>query len=653
MKREDFYINFLSEFIYKLSQKRSLILSIPWYRFAVPCVGFKYDKSRPTKILDDIQEKQLIDNPRENVLGILSNWDSYAEGIFFTSYAIYVNDPKNSMEKFKVNYFNIKKLEYYGYGEKPILEIYTHSNKCYKIDTDVFSKLNIKIILEAARGFTACLSEREKDIVNNIKLDTLNGYSIGSMISGTIMGNAGAANTIWRMDTFHTQTGHGFAAERMNHLYDLLHGKDVEILGNDNKANGADRFADGVFIQSKYCQTGQKCINECFDKNGNFRYVNQDGTAMTIEVPADEDIYNEAVEKMAEKIRQGKVPGHTNPDDAKDIVKKGRFTYEQAKKVAQAGTVESLLFDATNGVIICTSAFGVTALITFATCIWNGDSIENALKSATFAGLKVGGTAFLTTVLSSQLARTGVAKVAGQLSAEIVNILGPKATQILVNALRSNSVNIYGAAASKHLAKMLRGNLITGIVSIAVLSVNDIVNIFEGRISGTQFVKNVGTTAGGVAGGYAGWAGGASAGATIGSFIPVVGTAIGGLAGALIGACAGGSLGQSAANELFGLIIEDDSVDIVKLIKNEIVKMSKVYLLNSFEVENVCDNLSADLDGNMIKDIFGSTSRETYVDKLIEIYIGYELEYRSKIRLPNDKMQSIMIQVLKEISEDM
>ena len=61
---------------------------------------------------------------------------------------------------------------------------------------------------------------------------------------------------------------------------------------------------------------------------------------MQIEVPSDK--YDAAVEAMQEKIKNGSVPGISDPEEAKNIVRKGHFTYEQAKNIAKAGTVESL-----------------------------------------------------------------------------------------------------------------------------------------------------------------------------------------------------------------------------------------------------------------------------------------------------------------------
>ena len=644
MKRKDFHHYFLEEFIYRLNYNNPFMLELPLLKWAAPCVGFAYDNSRPTKVLDRLKEDGIINNPRESVIAVLADWDHVAEGIFFTDTAIVVNSPKNKMKKFRISYYNIKSLNYYWYDEKqPEVEILSHSNKKYIINTDLFSKLNIKIALEAAVG-SFNFTNSEKNRVWNIRLNTLANKSMGEAISGTIMGNAGAANNVWRMETFTIPgTGHGFAAERMNHLYDILHGSEAEIVGNDNEKNGADRRVDGVNIQSKYCRTGEACVEACFDKNGNFRYINKNGTVMEIEVPSDK--YDEAVAAMAQKIREGKVPGHTNPADAKKIIKKGNFTYQQAQRVAEAGTVESLTFDAVNGAIICASAFGVTALLTFATSVWSGEDFKSSLKRASYAGLQVGGVAFATTVLSSQLARVGGLEVAGKVSGKLVELMGPKAAATLANALRSNAPNIYGAAASKHVAKMLKGNILTGAVSLVVLSAGDIINIFEGRISGGQLVKNVSSTAGGIGGGYAGF----GAGAELGTLVcPGIGTAIGGF----LGACFFGNLGQKAANGLVGLVIDDDSKEVISIIEKELVKLGEEYLLNAYEVENVCENFGADITNSMIKDIYEKYNREAYVDQLLSKYINYELEYRPKIRLTNNAMENAMVSVLKELSDD-
>ncbi len=162
----------------------------------------------------------------------------------------------------------------------------------------------------------------------------------GALAGGITFGNFQTTNKLYNEEKFHARQGHGFAAEQANTLYDNLTGHKARVVGDNNAINGADRILDGIEIQSKYCATGSRCINECFadDGKGAFRYYTNNGKPMAIEVPSDK--YEAAVSAMEEKIRRGQVKGITDPSEAKNIVKKGHFTYEQAKNIAKAGTVE-------------------------------------------------------------------------------------------------------------------------------------------------------------------------------------------------------------------------------------------------------------------------------------------------------------------------
>ena len=234
--------------------------------------------------------------------------------------------------------------------------------------------------------------------------------------TGIVYGNVGVGTTTYETNKFHGRQGHGFAAERAEHVRDLYHGEDVKILGDNKKKNGADRLVNGVEIQSKYCRSGAACIQECFE-NGQYRYYSSNGEPMKIEVPA--DMYEDAVKAMRRRIANNEIEGVINPDEATNLVKKGHYTYAQVKQIAQAGTIESLTFDAANGMIVAKDALGITALITFATSIWNGEDFEGALENAALSGLKVGGVSFLTTVLTSQIARTSVVATDGNKSNKI------------------------------------------------------------------------------------------------------------------------------------------------------------------------------------------------------------------------------------------
>lgn len=465
--------------------------------------------------------------------------------------------------------------------------------------------------------------------------------SQGAIAGGIAVDNYGKINKLYEEEKFHARQGHGFAAERANTLYDKLKGRDARIVGDDNAKNGADRMVDGVYIQSKYCRSGSACINECFDKEGVFRYLHN-GKPMQIEVPSDK--YDAAVKAMQEKIQNGQVPGVSNPSEAKNIVRKGHFTYEQAKNIAKAGTVESLTYDAVNGAIGATSAFGVTAVITLTTSLWNGEDFDKSLKAATYSGLKVGGTAFVTTIVASQLSKAGLNSALVGGSEAVVALMGPKASAVLINAFRSGS-NIYGAAAMKSAAKLLRGNAITAGVTVVVLSSFDIANIFRGRISGKQLFKNFTNTATTVAGGTGGWLGGAALGSAV---LPGVGTVVGGL----IGSVAAGAVTGKATDAILGAFIEDDADEMVRKIEETFGDLAIDYLLNQKEAERIIDQLSGKLDGKKLKDMYASGNREQFARDLLIPLIEEETKQRMYVKaLTDSQMAEGLKNVLEEIAD--
>ncbi len=379
-----------------------------------------------------------------------------------------------------------------------------------------------------------------------------------------------------------TRQGHGFAAEKANHLYDRLTGKDAELVGGDNLKNGADRLVNGYQIQSKYCSTGRQCINECF-KDGNFRYLNADGSPMQIEVPS--DMYEQALETMKEKIRNGKIPKVSDPAQAKEIVKKGHFSYNQAKNIARFGTIESLSYDAVRGVEIGLKGGAISAAIVFAKAIWDGKSVSDALKLAAQSGLEVFGISFLTSVLSSQISKTG-AELALRTSTDwMVSQIGSKATSNLVNLFRTSGTEIYGRAAANHLSKVLRSNFVTGLIVTTVLSLNDFRHMFNGNMSFAQVFKNFTKTGASVAGGTIGWSTGASVGASLGSIVPGVGTVIGGFIGGGIGAIFGGYAGGEVSSLILDELIEDDAKKMLEKLQDIFAALASDYLLSEQEAQ--------------------------------------------------------------------
>lgn len=252
----------------------------------------------------------------------------------------------------------------------------------------------------------------------------------------------------------------------------------------------------------------------------------------------------------------------------------------------------------------------------------------------------IASSAFITSVLASQLSKAGLNSALVGSSEAVVSLIGPKASAMLVNAFRNGS-NIYGAAAMKSAAKLLRGNVITAGVTVVVLSSFDIANIFNGRISGKQLFKNLANTTSTVAGGTAGWIGGAAIGSAI---FPGIGTIVGGL----IGSLGAGAVANKATDTVLGAFIEDDADEMVRIIEKEFAELAQDYLLNQKEAEKITDALKDRLDGSKLKEMFASSDRQAYALDMLVPLVEKEVSMRKHIKLPSDEQ---MLTAVREIIE--
>lgn len=439
-----------------------------------------------------------------------------------------------------------------------------------------------------------------------------------------------------RLTRFHGHQGHGFAAEQVNDLLDKAHGRKAAILGDDNAKNGADRMVDGRLIQTKYCQTAKASIEAGF-RNGQYRYVDGKGQPMQLEVPSDQ--YEEAVKIMREKIAGGHVPGVTDPREAESLVRRGQVDYRTACRIAKAGTVESLLFDAAHGAMIGTSAFGISAAIVFAKAIWDGKPVETALDEALRAGISSGGTAFLASVVTDQVARTGLAQMLMKPSIELVKAMPPSVRQALVNLFR-NGPSIYGAAATKNLAKLLRTNLVAQAAMTLVLSADSIASFVRGRISGPQLFKEVTSVAGGLEGGVLGgalaaWAIGAS-----GGLLAKVAIAV--------GTVAGGALGGRLTRSAVGTFVEDDAVKLVAIVNDRLTRLAQEYLLSEEELSLVTEDLRKQLVKDQLLAMYAAKDREAFADALLTRSIEGVIRFRARISMPTEAEAAERIPALLE-----
>lgn len=394
--------------------------------------------------------------------------------------------------------------------------------------------------------------------------------------------------------------GHGIYAEEAGALLDRLGGEKVTVVGRDNAKNGPDKLVNGNPVQCKFCKSASSSVGACFKRNPNtgqmeYRYLDiKSGKPMMVEVPADQ--YEKAVEAMRRRIGNGQVPGVTDPDMAKDLVRKSRLTYAQAKNLAKAGTFESLTFDAATGVVNCTFAAGISSLVSFGFTFWKTNDPQKARDAAIDTAIHVFGPALAANILSNQIARTGLNKALIPMSEKAVHLLGSKMVQRLVNARRIllGQKKIYGNAANKSLAKALRGNAMVEGVAFIMFSVPDTYRVTTGKISGAQYTKNMLSAAASLMGSIAGVYG---AGMAVGVVGEKIGKKVNKKAGAIIGfavGAGGGMLSGFAVNKITGLFREDDCIISARLFNAVIVNMAVDYLMSGEEIDKLVEELDKD-----------------------------------------------------------
>ena len=469
-------------------------------------------------------------------------------------------------------------------------------------------------------------------MIGSLLFSALHGYAsknersaIGEL-GGYLQGALQTIEKTYAERKFTAKQGHGFAAERANNLSDGLHGEKAAIIGDNNAKNGADRKIlnrDGTttYIQDKYYSTASGSVNAAFDSvTGEYRYLTSDGTAMWL-----------------------KVPGVSDPSEAVNFVRQGKYTYKQAQNIVKAGNIDSLKYDATNGVITAASSFGISFALDFISCKMNGENFQDATKNAALNGLRTGGFVFATYVISSQLAKTGLKTALQPTTEAIAKSLGNGVSTAILNAFGENTSALTASQITAHVANILQNQIITSGVIVVALSVGDIMDLFHGRISKEQLLKNLVVTVASVAGTTAGGIAGGAVGSTL---LPGVGTAV----GTFVGGMAGGAASGYVSNALLSKIYAGDAQQMYDIISEQFQALSNDYLISEAEGKAITEKLQNSLSGDTLKEMYSSEDREAFAVNLMEPLFEEEVQTRAKIALPTeDDVRTEMKTSLQEI----
>lgn len=618
----------------------------------------------PIKLTDGKinQIKSTFPVPQEhNILWADAEFDLRPSGIVVTNRGIFIRTNVGLLDgKIGVSNFEFNELKAEEQQELLQHRIQFHSGKAVLLyyswdnfdagwftgDTEIENKALLvepqcsKYFIEMCRNYCRQVSKDMSDKFN--VTDFENSYdeviSKTSVIAGAAVESSQTAIFAEQKAHINTAAGHGEMAEEANNLLDRLNGVDAKVIGRDNTKDGADRQIGDIFIQTKYYNSAHGSLEACFNpENGQYRYMS-DSKPMQLEVPKDQ--YQQVLEGFKNKIKKGKVPGIIDPNEATNIVRKGRLTYQQAVNLTKPGTIESLYYDALTGAVTCSCALGITFVATVF-LIWRrtGD-LKQAIQSGASAGLQVFGISFIQHMVVSQIARTRLANSLLRPSQYVAGKLGYQNSATIVNGIRTLSGKraIYGAAASKHLEKILRSNVLTSVLSFAVFSIPETYNVAIRKISGAQYAKNMSVLAGSIAAG----AGGAVAAGVVAAKVagiagttvaPGVGTAVG-IAGGFIG----GGVGAKIVKVAGDILHEDDVETLGRLFNAYVFCMIGEYLLDEPEIDKLIDKLN-EIKQKEFKVLFDniakSAEQETVVRNFLNPHFDTVIAERSQFSLPS------------------
>lgn len=442
---------------------------------------------------------------------------------------------------------------------------------CNKLIVNEFGKFCSNLCLEVEIGF-----------IDNDKVKQNSNKIIDSAILGVASRKVGALYN--KQEYFNNKakpTKHGYAAEVVNTDIDKISFKNASVVGKDNAKNGPDRIVNNVEIQTKYYDSANKSIDAGFDsKTKSYKYINSDGKPMPLEVPKDQ--YEDAVRHMAKKIEEGKVLGYKNPKRATELVKSGGVTYNQAKNITKSMTIESLVYDGYEGVLIGLESMSIGGTIAFFTAIWNGKSFEEAFESGVITGGRAFAIGTSSSIVSTQFAKMKV----GQ-------------------DIKNNIIKKYG---KDNMTKIVSNS--NAALSFIFLTYKDFYDFFNNSISTTQLFKNLTVAGSSAATGF------------------MVGMGIGSIPGAVVGGVVGSLVGMTTKSTL-DHFLEDDIVKLKKIFEFQFENHAREYMLLKDDILYINKKLSEIDMNNVFRQMYKSDNKYQYVSILLKPYIikCYEKRY--------------------------
>ena len=277
-----------------------------------------------------------------------------------------------------------------------------------------------------------------------------------------------------------------------------------------------------------------------------------------IEEPFLIEVSFDQYEEILEHIQINATPLY---ETALNCIKKGAFTYEQVKHIAEACCVHELHIEVNGQITLTSTVLSMSALISFAQSKWNGADRQTAIKNAVYTGISIFGETFAEDIILQMVSKENNEQYELNvgLQEEIAKD-GPKAFAKKIAKKLTEKAMLSSTLAKKTII-LLNANVVTGALVTGVMSAVDVARAIKGQLSPQQLFKNVTKTATSVAGGMIGMI----VFAGVGFQIPSVSTAVISVIGGVLGLIFGSMIMSKITSKVLDFFIEDETVKMLTI----------------------------------------------------------------------------------------
>ena len=318
---------------------------------------------------------------------------------------------------------------------------------------------------------------------------------------------------------------------------------------------------------------------------------------------------------------------------AKNCIKKGAFTYEQVKHIAEACCIHELHLEEDGQISLTSTVLSISALISFAQSKWNGADRQAAIKNAVYTGISIFGETFAEEIIMQQFLANNDLQY--DLSVGFKGAIAKNGTKVAAKKLATKLTKkaMLSSAIAKKSIMLFNANVVTGALVTGIMSTVDVARAIKGQLSPQQLSKSVTKTASSVVGGIIGML----IFTVIGFQIPSVSTAVISMIGAVLGLILGSMITTKITSKLLDLFIEDDIVNMLNIFNSVLLERAQSFLLNEEELNEALKDFNTRFDMKAeMRNMYAAPNRSVFAKNIIEHELARIVKQRMYLHVPTN-----------------